>query len=243
MKKSNMIGVLIALSLTCLAHANPASAPSSNANTVENIYNKAVGKAKSALESVLEVEKPRQVNRAAKPEIIIKDSQLFYNGKELVLGASLAEWQKILGKHSRTGQDRPAILYIWDELGLQVLTGQPAEELGKVEQIKIYLLKNPIYEGMYRETHSPDGKPLPPYVDRAPKKTFSGYLELDGFGIDAKTEFRELRAAAKPSRKLKCGNLDCSTPSGGLGGNSGVITLHLNRRSDRGNINEFVIGQ
>ena len=243
MKKSNTIGVLIALSLTCFAQANPASAPSNNANTVENIYNKALDKAKSALESVLEVEKPRQVNRAAKPEIIIKDGQLFYNGKELVMGASLAEWQEILGKPSRTDDGLPPpILFIWDNLGITVLTGQDTETRGKVTQIKIYFLKNPMYAKVYIERYSADGKPLPPY-EPSPKKTFSGYLELDDFGIDAKTEFHELRAAAKPSRKLKCGNLDCSTPSGRFGSNSGVITLYLNRRSDRGNINEFIIGR
>lgn len=181
----------------------------------------------------------RIVPKGAKPEIIIKGDKITYNGKQLVLGSSLSAWEKIIGKPTRRYDDRAPILVVWDDKGFHAM----ADDKNKVDQIEFFLNKRPPdpYKGLV--THSADGTPLKPDVDYSPKKSFSGYLELDGFGIDAKTEFWELQATAKRERRLTCGTRDCTHPTGSLGGDSGVLYFTLNRNDAHGNIYEFSIGR
>lgn len=189
--------------------------------------------------SIPRYENLRIVPRGAKPEIIIKGDKVTYNGKRLILGSSLREWEKVLGKPNRRSEGKLAHLFVWDSFGFDLVT----DTKNKVDQIKIYINKRPVdpYEGLV--THSADGSPIKPDVDYAPKQAFSGYLELDGFGIDAKTELWELLSTANFERRLTCGTRDCTHPSGSLGGNSGVLYLTTNRNDEHGNIYEFSIGR
>jgi hypothetical protein len=48
-------------------------------------------------------------------------------------------------------------------------------------------------------------------------QAFHGYLQLDGYGIDAATEFWEIKSATENKRRWRCGLLDCARPSGTFG--------------------------
>lgn len=203
-----------------------------------DVYNELMHEAKVAAGEAMDAGKPRIVPRGARPEIIIKDSKVTYNGRELVLGAGLKEWESVLGASFRIDENNLSAVLVWDNFGFSVIVDKNGEWKDRVVQIKIYLSQVVIDTHL---TNQSDGKPSPVLVAITPKKAFSGYLELDGFGIDAKTEFWEVRAAAKPSRKLRCGILDCSSPSGALGNDRGALYLDLNRSNDHGNIDKFTI--
>lgn len=143
---------------------------------------------------------------------------------------------------ARCDSNKIATACVWDDIGIQAGT-KPGGKRGAVTYLTIFLNKRPIdpYKGLV--THNPDGTLITPDVDYAPKQAFSGYLELDGFGIDAKTEFWELLSTANPERRLTCGTRDCTHPTGSLGGNSGVLYLTTNRNDEHGNIYEFSIGR
>ena len=46
----------------------------------------------------------------------IRSCELTYRGKVLVLGSSIVEWEKVLGKHDRFVNE----IYIFDKLGLKL---------------------------------------------------------------------------------------------------------------------------
>ena len=204
-----------------------------------DLFNELMRKGAEKAGAIPDYGKPRIVPKGAKPEIVIKDDKITYNGKQLVLRAHLSKWEKVLGQASRRSEGKLAHLFVWDNLGLDLVT----DTRNTVDQIKIYINKRPIdpYKGLV--THNPDGTPITPDVDYTPKQAFSGYLELDGFGIDAKTEFWELLSTANPERRLTCGTRDCTHPSGSLGGNSGVLYFTTNRNDEHGNIYEFAISR
>lgn len=186
--------------------------------------------------------KPRIVPKGAKPEIVIKDDKIMFNGRLLQFGKPINEWKKIFMSKARCDSNKIATACVWDDIGIQAGT-KPGGKRGAVTYLTIFLNKRPIdpYKGLV--THNPDGTLITPDVDYAPKQAFSGYLELDGFGIDAKTEFWELLSTANPERRLTCGTRDCTHPTGSLGGNSGVLYLTTNRNDEHGNIYEFSIGR
>jgi len=204
-----------------------------------DLFNELMRKGAEKAGAVPDYGKPRIVPKGAKPEIVIKGDKITYNGKQLVLGTSLREWEKTLGKPTRRSEGKLAHLFVWDYFGFDLVT----DTKNKVDQIKIYINKRPIDPYKNLVTHNPDGTPITPDVDYTPKQAFSGYLELDGFGIDAKTELWELLSTANPERRLTCGTRDCTHPSGSLGGNSGVLYLTTNRNDEHGNIYEFSIGR
>lgn len=208
-----------------------------------DVFNEAMHEAKQAAGAIKEVGKPRIVPKGATPEIIIVGNTITYNGKPLQFGTKLHEWEKILGEPNRRFEDGPPTLLVWDKLGIAILTGQTVKNKDEVTQITIHLIKRPKdpYSGLV--THSPDGKPSPPEKEFTPREAFPGYLELDGFGIDAQTKFNEIARAANPKRNLHCGLRDCSRPAGALGPTSGVIYLMLDRPTENGLIYEISLNQ
>jgi hypothetical protein len=62
-------------------------------------------------------DKPRQVHRGQKPELIIRGSAVTFNGNPLKLGSSIAEWEKTLGKSSRL-KEGGSDINTWDEFGI-----------------------------------------------------------------------------------------------------------------------------
>lgn len=204
--------------------------------TMLDLFDEAVHEAKHAVGGIKEPGQPRIVKKGMTPELIISGEQITYNGKPLVMGANLRDWEDILGHPSRRDDIKPPALLVWDELGFDVM----GDKKNKVTQIKIYVNKRP--KDPYGEmTVRPDGTPVEPSIDFSPKKAFSGYLEMDGFGIDAETKFWEVVKTANSNRNIHCPLRDCSHPGGSMGENSGSIYFILNRGDENGNIYEMSI--
>jgi hypothetical protein len=106
--------------------------------------------------------------------------------------------------------------------------------------MNIYISMDHSYELAGSADH-PDGRPAEPQKDDVPHRTFSGYLEMNGVGIDAKTEFWEIPAGSSDNRSLHCGVLDCSHPSGPFGEHANM-SLKLDGRNERGRLQGIGIG-
>ncbi|WP_268800344.1 DUF7738 domain-containing protein [Pseudomonas huanghezhanensis] len=60
----------------------------------------------------------RRIPKGAKPEIIVSDGEIKYNGEVLKIGHSLQDWKRVLGSNTR-----PAFhgrVLIWDDIGIKV---------------------------------------------------------------------------------------------------------------------------
>jgi len=179
---------------------------------------------------------PRKVGKGARPQIILSKNEIHFDGKKLVLGEPIESWkEKILAKPRCF--DNGMTLCVWDEYGLEVGTGY--KNLNKVQFMNIYINADHSNENVGKADY-PDGRPAKPLEDNMPYRTFSGYLELNGVGIDAKTEFREVQAGSVANRTLHCGLLDCSHPSGPFGEHAN-ISLTLDGRNERGRLLELGI--
>jgi hypothetical protein len=205
--------------------------------TTLGLFNDLMNKAGKRVGAVKDYGKPRVVARGAKPEIIISGESIVVDGRRLRIGDSLETWKKALpGKPSCWGSD--SVNCSWDQLGIQVGTYRNAP--ARVTGISILLSKKPADPYVALPRYSPNGKLVPSPIDRGPKHPFPGYFELDGHGIDAKSEFWEVRANADPKRKLRCGTIDCSHPHGGFSDKASLY-LRLNSADEYGNVYEFVV--
>ena len=141
--------------------------------------------------------KPRQVDKTKFPQIIIKGSEVRYNGQVLKFGDTFVKWESVLGKSSRFTRS----IYTWDNLGVIVyLKGEQRQEgwrnTNKISEMVIYLNfkpKDPFWDGDFITTN-PDGTPSKPPPDFKPKKSFPGYLEIDGAGVDRTSKVWEVNA-------------------------------------------------
>lgn len=179
----------------------------------------------------------RRVKRYTKPEIIIKGSSIFFNRELLELGRPLTTWKNILKRNphcDETGNE----WCVWEDLGLTAATSW--ENKLSVSTVTISLS---IPEHLLKETRTPypDGTPDDtPTADWLARHPFTGYLEIDGFGIDKETMFSELQSSIDTRRNLSCGLRDCEFPRG-MFGSKGIIDLHLNGRSESATIEEIKI--
>jgi hypothetical protein len=179
----------------------------------------------------------RHVKRYAKPEIIIKGSNVFFDGKLLEFGRPLAAWKNIIKRKphcDETGTE----WCVWEDLGLTASTSW--ENKLNVSTMTINLT---IPEHLLKETRTayPDGKPdNTPKADWLAHHPFAGYLEIDGFGIDKETKFWEVESSIDARRNLSCGLRSCEFPRGILGPST-MIALHLNGGSESATIEEIKI--
>jgi len=204
-----------------------------------DLWNELVRKAEEVSGSVKSFGEPRVVPKGAKPEIIIKGTQIAYDGTELKIGDSFARWRAVLPPNSRCSDEtREPVFCAWHSLALTV--GTDLSNRTRVTYFNLYLNIEPKDPAEALFTSNPDGSPAKPLPDWSHKQPFPGYLELDGFGIDSKTEFWEIRAQADRKRNLRCGLRDCSHPHGGFS-NSANLYLRLNRNDEHGNVYEFSI--
>ena len=157
----------------------------------------------------------RVVKRGKTPELLLTEKGVYFNDNFLRLGDSMTLWRKVLKGTPRCSGEKPVPEYcVWDALGIALMGHGGTKDA--VFQLKVYInLEVDPYEGLV--THSPDGTPLAPRIDWSPKQAFSGYLELDGYGIDAVSKLWEIRAAIEPKRNVTCGLRDCASAKGVLG--------------------------
>jgi hypothetical protein len=180
---------------------------------------------------------PFLATKSAAPTVIVAGDSITYAGKRARLNSSLNEWRSLLGSSPRHHAELPNI-YVWDDLGIQLVTAS-AKPYG-VKQIKVYLNLKPRDPAEDLFTTNPDGTPATKLPTPHPHKPFTGYLELDGFGIDAQSQFWEIRARADRARNLDCGLRDCSHPHGAFGPRGGVY-LRLDRNDEFGRVYEFSV--
>lgn len=200
------------------------------------LLNELMGKAQDEVGAIKQYGKPRVVAHGAKPEIIISGPQISIDGKVVAIGASMSSWRAVLpGEPRCTSANNTDVLCTWDDLGIEVGSAFRTPKVSKYLIISLNKEDLPPWN-----PQMPDGsiKSAPP--DLRPKNTFSGYLQLDGYGIDAQTKFWEIRASADPKRNLRCNSRDCSHPHGGFS-NKANLYLRLNSTTEYGNVYELTI--
>lgn len=200
------------------------------------LLNELMGKAQEEVGAVKSYGKPRVVARGAKPEIIINRAQISIDGKVVAMGASMSSWRAVLpGSPRCTSEKNSGVLCAWDQLGIEVGSEFRAPKVSKYLIISLNKEELPPWN-----PQMPDGsiKPAPP--DLRPQNVFSGYLQLDGYGIDAQTKFWEIRASADPKRNLRCNSRDCSHPHGRFSDKANLY-LRLNSATEYGNVYELTI--
>jgi hypothetical protein len=221
--------------MSCNATEPSAFGPAKEPSHMD-LWNKLVEDAQKATGVIRDYGQPRSVKHGATPEIILSRENIRFNGRPLRLGASIDEWYEILGRNHR---DYPYFnTSTWDDLGIILVMDSVDKKT--VIQISIYVNLEPKDPYAGSVTHRPDGTPVKPTYDSKPKKPFSGYLELDGVGIDAKTKLWEIRKQVGADRNITC-NLDCSHPLGHFS-DSADLFMRLNSGNESGEIYEFGIG-
>lgn len=217
----------------------PRSTSTPKEPTLLDRWNAAVEEAARRTGAIKTYGQPRKVLKGAKPEIILRDDTIEYDGKPLKLGQSLHDWRRVLPVNPRCLHEPHEAVCTWDNLGLQVVTAKPPLE--HVAAFVIFIqpvVKDPSNDLM---THLPNGEPIKKLPDMKPAKPFPGYLELDDFGIDAKTKFWELRRSADKKRDLRCDIDGCEHPHGGFG-DHGSIYIKLNGRTEDDVLRRFAVG-
>lgn len=192
------------------------------------LLNELMGKAQEEVRDDKVIRKPRVVARGARPAIEVRNAKIFVNERVLSLGDPLDAWLKAVPSTPRCNSSKSdATLCIWDDLGIAVGTSPTNPTIAKFLNVSVNLEPaDPLF---------PD-RPRP----FRPKQAFPGYLELDGYGIDAKTQFWEIRAKADPKRNLRCGSRDCSHPHGSFSDKANLY-LRLNGATENSTLYEFTI--
>lgn len=191
-------------------------------DTVLDRVNRAFTEAAKATGSIKDWGTPRTVPRGTAPEIILDGGQVIIGGKRLEVGQSFDKWAAVLpGKRRCDDLERPAAC-VWDDLGISIVLWHKDRKI--VQEVNISLV---------------DPEPSTPNVIQ-PLKRFPGYIELDGFGIDAQTKFWEVRKMAKKERNLKCGLRDCVMPHGAFGAGSWIY-FELVNHSESGTVKRISI--
>jgi hypothetical protein len=242
MSKIFLSGSILALSLfATISNGTESSNKTSPAKerqpTMLDVWNEVRRQAALATGAIKSNPPPRQVKKYAKPEIIIKDSNIFFEGKLLEFGRPLTSWKNIIKRKPHC--DKTGVEWcVWEDLGLEVYASKE-DNFG----VGTIIIKISISEDLLNDTRTshPDGTPdNTPKADWLARHPFTGYLEIDGFGIDKETKFWELESSIDTRRNLSCGLRDCEFPRG-MFGPKGIIDLHLNGRSESATIEEIKI--
>jgi len=205
--------------------------------TMLDRWNEVRHQAALATGAIKETPAARQIKRHAKPEIIIKGSNIFFEGELLEFGRPLATWKNILKRKPHCDQTGTEWC-VWEDLGLTASTNWKNKLSVSTVTINLSIPEHLLAEA--RTPHpdgAPDNKSKADWLARHP---FTGYLEIDGFGIDKETKFWELQSNIDNRRNLSCGLRSCEFPSGIFGPRS-MIDLHLNGRSESATIEEIKI--
>lgn len=152
----------------------------------------------------------RIVPTGARPEVVISSNVIRIEGKSLHIGDALDTWRAAIPGQPRCSSGAKEItLCTWDDLGIQA--GTSLVNQSAVDFLTIHVNLEALKPAKVGTPGGLDSQVAPPYW---PTRPFTGYLELDGYGIDAKTAFWEIQSRADSTRKLRCGLRDCAHPHG-----------------------------
>lgn len=161
--------------------------------------------------------------RSASPEIVLRDDELVFDGKALRIGQGLEEWDKVLPGSRRCEGVKVIRACVWDSIGFKVT--MQVENPNKIGSVRIFLA-----------LPDPSG-----YTVILPTKAFGGHLELDGFGVTAKTRFSEVRKSVRQERNIRCGLRECVSPHGALGKDTSIY-FGLAEHNEHGSITAVELG-
>ena len=182
---------------------------------------------------------PRVVAKEKKPEVIIKNESIYFNGVKLALGDSLQTWKDALSGKPRCNKGR-IVVCVWEEYGLQLGTDDSLNPRARFLNIYVSFVDdegNDLGRSFY-----PDGKSNLAINDWQVHEVFPGYLELDGYGIDSSSMFWEIKSEVNKKRNLSCGIRDCATPVGAFG-DDGELQFRLNGNHERSTVRKFSISR
>jgi len=215
MKKLVVVGVLVLLALRGNAQEKR--------ETLLDRVNDAMSKAAAASGIIKEHGEPRRVLKGAKPELVLRDDQLIFNGMPLRLGQALEKWETVLPGTRRCQGEKIIDGCVWDDAGILVVMQNT--DPTKIGSVKIYL-------------QLPDEEEREPLQ---PTHAFNGYLELDGFGMDTETQFWEVRKSVRKERNIRCGLRDCAAPHGALGKTTAIYFM-LSKPNENGTLRAVELG-
>ncbi|MBS1160235.1 MAG: hypothetical protein H6R15_2654 [Proteobacteria bacterium] len=218
-----------------------------NDHLLQDAWKRAAAMAAKQAREIESLGKPRIIKKGAKPEIIIQGETITINGKKLAIGDTLEKWTEAIPgtpncEAVKLGLGKKNISCRWELLGIEIATF----EIDSVEKSPKFVGGMGIYINFEFDPYAglvttrPDGTPISPPQKTHPDHPFPGYLEIDGYGINSKTEFWEVLRSIDPKRNVYCGMRDCSHPEGLLGGRE-HLSFRLNNTSSRGNIYEISI--
>ncbi len=218
MKKMTVLLILLASHELGVAQTSPSLG--------EKLGN-AIEKAAKATGAIKDDGPPRKIARQGGPMLVLKDGKIYFNEKNLALGESMQSWKKIIGAGSVCGEKQWPQWCKWDALGIVIGTSMKKND--RVEYLTVYLNNKPSENELNFPELAKHGKPVAhPWVVA---RTFPGYFEFDGYGIDRKTKFWEIRSSVNRVRQLRCGLRDCSNPIGALNETVGIY-MKLAGRSE-----------
>lgn len=135
----------------------------------------------------------RIVPRGARPEIVIRRTGIgsfgdayfadgiLFNGQRITINDPPSRAIEVFGNDFRVHKG----IHIWDKIGISMYTTTPSQHRNGKPQNRyistISIILNPTPEDMPNDPSNPS-------------QFFSGYLELDGAGIDKNTKIWEVRA-------------------------------------------------
>ncbi|WP_268800873.1 DUF7738 domain-containing protein [Pseudomonas huanghezhanensis] len=150
----------------------------------------------------------RRIPKGAKPEIIVNDGKITFNGKILKIGDDIESWKKVIGGNPRAMLDRR--IYVWDDLGFKVGIGWTNT---KVIFIKI----------IFRCKERGAVKVCPENGGlgntNEPQNFFTGYVEYEGGPIDSQSTVLEANRLIRGRAQYGggCGTGLCSSVWGKYG--------------------------
>ena len=162
------------------------------------------------------------VDQDKRPAIVIKGTRIFVDGKLLRLGDSMDSWKAVIPSVPRCLEPQLIVVCNWDELGMQIGSGQG--DMTKVTFINIYLSARENFR--LQETNF------------SPKMLFRGYLELDGVAIDSETKYGTIRRNIDPNRNMTCGIRSCTEPTAAFN-SAATIYLSLQGSTDQSRLYSF----
>ncbi|WP_268800346.1 DUF7738 domain-containing protein [Pseudomonas huanghezhanensis] len=122
----------------------------------------------------------RRIPKGAKPEIIVNDGKITFNGKILKIGDDIESWKKVIGGNPRAMLDRR--IYVWDDLGFKVGIGWTNTKVTFINIIFRCKERGAV------KVCPENGGPGNTYE---PQNFFTGYVEYEGGPIDSRSTVLE----------------------------------------------------
>lgn len=205
-----------------------------NAETIGQKIDKFFSKliAGSSVYEINQYGTPRHVSRGKKPEVIIRNDTITINGQPVYMFDTVDSWISALGPPSNGCKFQKITGYcVWLKYGITISTDN--REGKPLVDAAILYLNVPQYSPYFfqEKSDSEQGQKAKKDTEKPPRKPmqlFPGYLEINGYGLNADTKQWEVLKGAKSWKDPIDGNFgadvgchrDCHYASGRVGQNT-----------------------